>query len=356
MMDPQSIDNYRVRWRPTRNQGWRAGNRPVSRTRYQGYRFRPWQQNYRYRPNFPQHQGNYQAHHYRWRPLAPLQPGYRWNTSGMPAYQAGNYPSVQGYPVFTPRFGERGMMPTALFQREGYAAYPPGQWNKSKPATRVYRSSDITIPNHYVFRPLSPNRQVHKRVRFVDNIQRGLTNRSHAGHNNMADRYRFRPVQMARQTHPAQSDRIASLRYGAWRSTATDRSRMNGRQTFNPFFAATPVDSYRARQGYRFRQQPRFPAARFLYPSHAEYGPAMASYRPVHNGLPAFPYRVDPYYPGRRMQPENHAQKAGYSNSYDGQPDSVGSWYKSGNSSEWPMVSQSRQTEYPLMEYDRASF
>ena len=360
---PRPVNAHDVRWRPMPPLDRPVATRPmppVSYTRHQGYQFRPWRRDSRYQPRFPQHRANYQALQYRWRPLIPPhQPGsdYRRNVAGIYQYPAGRYTFVQNTPAFMPGFGQRRVMPPIQFYRNGLRSHQTGNRNAADLTGRVYRSTEITIPNHYVFRPISPKRYEDKRARFADTMQRGFDNHQYRTQNKSVASYNFRPVSVTQQ--PSHSGSVAAemVRNTPWRSVTTGRFREVRERLMNPFLVATPDYSRRPVFDSTYPQQYRqMPSANFRYPMSMQGRPRMVSN--LSEGYLPYPGPYHGYmdYSANRSQMGIQAPSREHANSYDGQPDSEGSWYNAGKSSGWPMVSQTAETVFPLLESDGTSF
>lgn len=373
VVSPQVIQNT-WKWRPPQHHVRQAGTMPVSHNQFRGYQFRPWHQNHRYRPKFPQRYADYQAFQYRWRPVIPQQVNYRWNAPGKPDsrlwFQPGRFASEQSFSGALPWGVEPAAMPLVGSYGTGFISYQLGQRRLGNSARGVYRPTNIKIPNHYVYRPLSPRAKAHGSGQFAESPQQKVANRYYAGPSKMPDKLNFRPLAAARQMNTAQilpkyrSEHRTKHFFSKsnvpavpLRSPGVGGTTLAGTLAFRPFYSARPEYSYRPASGYTYQQQYScMPPARFLYPSYKAKQPPMIAYGPGIDVPPAAPYTGYLNYPGRRYQQQIHASWDGYSNSYDGVPDSEGSWYNSGESSDWPVVSWADQGEYPLMGLEGSRF
>ena len=342
--------------RPTSYTGEPPGYHPVTNSRYQGYRFRPWQQNNRYRPAYPQRRVNHKA--YQWRPMLPQRPEYRWYPASMPQYQVGNYPVPWGYPRSMPRFnsGEVGHGYT-FPPREAYTAQHPRYRLQDKSQKTVYRPVDIKIPNYYVFRPLEPKH----RIRAIEHPRYAMQQRPAQSKPMAQDNYTgyrdFKPAAIPRGTEPETGIPTYSHWNGGWTAAGFD-SRFWGWRRIGPADTAIlPSASFEA-PVINNRSGKRISAARFTYPGEPGRPPAMMAYRSsIHPGYLVPAVSQEPPQSDNRYQRNwsGHTAKE-IVNSYDGLPDTVGSWYKPDKRSDWFQLSQTDQVEYSMVEYDGADF
>jgi hypothetical protein len=221
------------------------------------------------------------------------------------------------------------------------------------PQAVTYRTTNISIPNHYVYRPLNPVKKIQTRPatpKWPPRYSQALPAAPRYG-------YPYRPMMMA----PSALDRHAmtppALRsaqqrpnpryvyggnyFSGLRYRPDNRGYTSARYDWPGYgLAREPGNGFSRGPGHlRFRPVPGFPAlpayayAPGVLPPTMAYRPAMArqDYRP-HK-----PY----HYPDRRGMSD--ASAATYNdriNWYDGRTDGDGAWYKLTEQREWPRVSQ----------------
>ncbi len=360
------VNAYQMRWRPTHSQLRSAAIQPMARMpdqRSQGFRFRPWQQNYRYRPRFPQYQANnYQANYqplgYRWRPIAPRQYDYRWNNQAIHHPRSGYPAYTPQYPQVAPRLVQRRAMPFSDPYRNGYRPHRPWDMSSGQLMGRVYRSTDIRIPNHYTFRPILSGRQAYERAQAIDTRQRGLRNHPYGSQQNIPGGYNFRPVSVAKKIKHVETVSNEYVQNPFRQSAGVDRHRKMREQLTNPYFANLARTANRPGFVYpdpqRHRRMP-VPDARFLYSAGIQDRPHRAAHWSGVTERPRIISNASMNFAENRYH-ASVAQLSDNSNSYDGRPDAEGSWYDYGKTNELPRVSQFGALDYPLMESDSTSF
>lgn len=129
---------------------------PAPQAQYRGYQFRTMQGNYRNIPAFPPRATSSRFASYRWRPINPRQSGiYRDRVYQRPAWRA-----MPGFRT-GPRYVSRPWASSPFWQPEshqgrGFQFRPMPYTESGTIANQVYRPTEITIPAHYVFRPITP--------------------------------------------------------------------------------------------------------------------------------------------------------------------------------------------------------
>ena len=348
---PQSRESYRTDWAPAVFRKLPVAYGPKLHHHYPGYKFRPWQQSPRYRPNFNQQKVSRQAMNYRWRPFDSTQQRPAWRNPRNSQNRNPYYPGRQTHPAYLPPYAERLAVRQATPYWQGYRSNPSLNRKHDIGNPSVYRSTAIKIPNHYVFRPINPNRALAQRHRYTDKMHSGVSESSSVGNIEAVERYRFRPITQARQTQLARS---GSAPRAVWRPAETAHTELSGRRYYSPSRADLRQGGEHTGPRYAFRQPRHFTTVRFRNPSVAGYQNARGFERFNNHRNTPHAYRNQPLYPLSRAQqryPVQAPQRA--FNSYDGVPDSVGAWYVSESLGEWPMVSHSPNMEYyPSLDFD----
>ncbi len=222
------------------------------------------------------------------------------------------------------------------------------------PPALAYRPANITIPEHYVYRPLNPVKKAEPGSH-ANNISRANPHFSRYGYG------AYRAARTMPTAHPADHEMInrppPAPRYvygGGLRSVHKFRPdhRVYGPMAYaGPMSAMTPSPyAYnRWRQPLRFRPAPQFrasqPAYAYLPPDRS---PGMLHHYPA-GGVPwggsAGP--APRSYPDWRIQryAGSASQRVDW---YDGRSDGEGAWYKLTEQQNWPQLSQNQAGQNDL--------
>ncbi|MCG7945884.1 MAG: hypothetical protein N0E59_08670 [Candidatus Thiodiazotropha taylori] len=314
-------------------------------------------------------EGGYGAAKYPWQSAAVNGvPGYGANWQHRQPNSVGNrFTSSPSAYRFRPWSGERprtaqGAAPhyTAYNQmqqsHQGYRFRPmkPAQAPRQVAATPAvaYRPANITIPDHYVYRPLNPVKKANPRS-YANNTPRVYPQMPRYGYGAYQPVPAMQPVYRADPRMIQRPSPAARYVYG------------NGRYSGHKFrpdhrgYAPVAYGNYR-RPPMQMNRMPGYAYSRRPEPFRFRPAPQLRMPQPAYAYLPAnrYPGMVQPYqagvapwgryaapmpyaYPNWRMPAERYAGTDNKRvNWYDGHSDGEGAWYKLTQQQSWPQVSQ----------------
>ncbi len=358
-------------FRPGGNRGyaefgqWRTNYPPVVPSRYQGYQFRPFQPNYRYRPAFTLPSANHRVASYRWRPVNNQRQVAQWqnNYRRSPVEPVwGRAVSYRSAPYLTgktwgikPGYRQR----NAEYGR-GYRFRPTAEVSPEYVARHIPRAMNISIPDYYVYRPIKPKpRQalvrnaIDLKARGIDSNRASLKNVSEATHSRFPDKSINRASGDWHKVSAGWSRPGFPISHTSsprrWRYV-TDRVVMPA-----PLFSGNYLY---VRSEYAFRHSvPRIPVGRFGYRPRTDNPPAfVAGYTP-NRGSPGYLQQPATLPHGGFHSPQDvYVHTESRTNWYDGQADKEGAWYRTLQIDGESLVSQTDQDDYALTEYERINF
>jgi hypothetical protein len=286
--------------------------------------------------------------------------GHTWQ-QGQPGYGVNSYPASRSAYRFRPWSGAR--LPTPKSSRYGYPAYnqiyQPVQGYKfrSMPQQQAlrqaalaapaiaYRPANITIPDHYVYRPLNPVKKAKPRF-YVNNTPRAhppFPGYGYTAYQPMPGVHTAelanRQISRAHRTPRYVYGNGLDTRYKFRPDPRIYRTAAHGR----PIRGMNSIPGFaynRWPEPMRFRPTPQFRATHpgYTYPPTNRY-PAT-----VHNDPDVDVFYTAPIsqsYPNRQKRPEHHVKSQRKQvDWYDGRADGEGAWYKLTEQQHWPEVSQ----------------
>ncbi|MCG8488996.1 MAG: hypothetical protein MI756_16100 [Chromatiales bacterium] len=312
-------------------------------------------------------EGGYGAGKSPWQiPASNNATGYGQNWyQGQPNYAGNRFAARPSAYRFRPWSGER--QPTPQKARPSYSAFNPMQQphqgyrfrpmkqTQATPPAAVaspavaYRPANITIPDHYVYRPLNPVKKAKPSV-YANNTSRAYPHFPRYGYG------AYRPMPARPTAHPVNPgviDRpLPTPRYVYGSGLHSGHKFRPDHRVYAPTAYGRPMPTMNPMPGYaynrwpqplRFRPAPQFrvpqPAYAYLPPNRY---PGMVHHYPA-GGTPWGRYAAPmaQHYPNWQTQPERHAgSDSKRVNWYDGRSDGEGAWYKLTQQQNWPQVSQ----------------
>ncbi|MCG7928530.1 MAG: hypothetical protein N0E44_00595 [Candidatus Thiodiazotropha lotti] len=315
-------------------------------------------------------EGGYGAAKTPWQmPAGNGAPGFGQNRQQRQPYYAGNrFPARQPTYRFRPWSAER--QRTAQGAAPNYAAYnqmvqphqsyrfrpmKPVQAHRqaaATPSSVAYRPANITIPDHYVYRPLSPLKKAKPRS-YANNSPWINPRMPRYGYGAYQPRPAMQPAYRAdpriNRSSPIPRYVYGNGRYSGHKFRPDHRGYAAAAHgTYGrPMVAMNRMPGYaynRWPQPLRFRPAPqlRMPQPAYAYLPPNRY-PGMVQHYPA-GGAPWGRYAApmpQPAYPSWAVHPERHAGTDHKRvNWYDGHSDGEGAWYKLAQQQNWPQVSQ----------------
>ena len=211
---------------------------------YQGYRFRPTARVTRYDQVPGNRYAKQQYADYRWRPHVrqPIRRQWQGNAWTLSTYRRdsrrdwNSYLSSQTRPVY------RGVISPPPSYAGRYRFRPQALDKSRYPAKHVYRPANVSIAQHYVYRPLRPRSQQQQSSRLADQ-------------NGFRSARLSRPQQTAPWSNRAYRADTGHLTYAAHPRASQQASRHPLRSTAEPRFAVPAAPQWRPLTRRSYAQQ-----------------------------------------------------------------------------------------------------